>query len=493
MGRTVLIMVVLLTIVVGAIVLTINYEQAKLVDTLSDDNDMNLAKFISNTYAHNTIKDIRDAFVSGNSNLINNLTYYPSKYVDEPRSGLGKVLGIDNASIDVSIYNASFFPNYRQLEPGREWGVISIGRVNAAVCTTTVVYKRMPYSEFGFFTDNFPTDSYFGDGEVIDGPAYINGKLRVGTVETAPTADGKSKNAGNPHNIAKWFNWGSKRDAKKEYPADAGPLFTDLVYVTAKPNKDYQTYSGGGNLSSPANFINYYNGFVKEAPTYEYPKIAMPNDQFNIAQGLRNTALNPLLENKEWIDMYITLQENVIEIKKSYNEKVTTTSGRKTTTTTVKKTDTNTYPMNTMGQYNNLIYIGRNNIPVYVKGVLEGQLTIATEGTLYADGSIYYKSVKNNLAAFKQKCIDGEYEPLPNNDQSILGLLAAKRFVFKANAENRATDHPIVMANIFTKGMIEITEGQTYNNYTWGSKYPDGRHFIVYGSRVQGELQPGTF
>jgi len=492
MGRTVLIMVVLLTIVVGAIVMTINREQGKLVDTLSEDNDMNLAKFISNTYAHNTIKDIRDAFVSGNANLINSLTYYPAKYVDEPRTGLGKILGIDNAAINVSIYNANYFPNYRQLEPGREWGVISIGRVNAAICTTTVVYKRMPYSEFAFFSDDFPANVYFGDGEVIDGPAYINGKLKVGTTSALNT-EAKTKNAGNPHNIAKWFNWGSKRDKSREYPADAGPLFTDLVYITAKANKDYQTYVGGGNLSEPASFINYYNGYSKEAPTFEYPRISMPNDQFNIAQGLRDTALNPLLENKEWIDMYITFKEDIIEIKKSYYETVTTGSGWFATTKKEKRTDTDNYNMNSMGQYNNLIYIGRNNIPVYVKGILDGQLTIATEGTLYADGSIYYKSVKNNLNAFKQKCIDGEYEPLPNNDQSILGLLAAKKFTVLANTENKGTANPIVMANIFTKGQIEITQNQTYSNYPWGSKYPDGRHFIVYGSRIQGELQPGTF
>ena len=47
---------------------------------------------------------------------------------------------------------------------------------------------------------------------------------------------------------------------------------------------------------------------------------------------------------------------------------------------------------------------------------------------------------------------------LPNNDQSILGLLAAKKFTVLANTENKGTANPIVMANIFTKGQIEITQ-----------------------------------
>ncbi len=477
MGRTVLIMVVLLTIVVGAIIVTINKEQLKLVDTLSQDNDMNLAKFISNTYAHNTIKEVRDAYISNNATNINALTQktYPSAYTF-PSSGLGKVMGIDNASVKVSIYMSNF-PGPKPLEAGKEWGVVSIGRVNAAVCTTKAVYKRMPYSEFGFFTDNFPTGTYFGDGEVIDGPAYINGKLKVGTSEGSPTIESKNKNKGNPNNKGNHYGWYKKRSKTMEYPADAGPLFTDLVYVTAAVDTNgYQKYIGGDYLSQPTDFINYFNGFKAEAPIYKYPVISMPNNQFNISLALRTAALNPMSDNtKTWQYMYITLKDDVIEIKKTH------TGG----------TITENVNMSSMGSYNNLIYNSRSNVPVYVKGSLNGKLTIATEGIMYADGSIYYTSVKNNLEAFKAKCIAGEYTTLPNNDQSILGLLAATKFVLQANTTNKNTTNPIIMANIFTKGMIEITEGQVYSNYTWPND--DGRHFIVYGSRVQGLLQPGTF
>jgi hypothetical protein len=501
MGRTVLIMVVLLTIVVGAIIVTINKEQLKLVDTLSQDNDMNLAKFISNTYAHNTVKDIRDAYISGKSEAINKLVFSPSLYKNQPQSGLTKILGIDNASIKVSIYNAQNFPGPKQLEPGKEWGVVSIGRVNSAVCTTKVVYKRMPYSEFGFFTDNFPTNVYFGDGEVIDGPAYINGKLQVGTntnTQKMFSAATKEKNANNPNNKCHHYGWYKKRSTIKEYPADAGPLFTDLVYVTAKIDTNgYTKYIGGGDLSNPSDFITYYNGFRAEAPTFDYPVISMPNNQFNISTSLRTAALNPLSDGtKTWVSMYITLKDDVIEIKKNYLETVTIQyyekKKLKTKTEEVEKSDIQSINMSSMTSYNNLIY-NASTVPVYVKGSLNGKLTIATEGTMYADGSIIYTSVKNNLEAFKAKCIEGEYQALPNNDQSILGLLAAQKFVLQANATNTGTANPIVMANIFTKGMIEITEGQDYSKYSWNGYGEDGRHFIVYGSRVQGILQPGTF
>ncbi|MBP7563673.1 MAG: hypothetical protein KA886_07775 [Candidatus Cloacimonetes bacterium] len=481
MGRTILMMVILLTIVVGTIIVTINKEQLKLVDTLSQDNDMNLAKFISNTYAHNTVKDIRDAYISGKSEAINKLVFSPSLYKNQPQSGLTKILGIDNASIKVSIYNAQNFPGPKPLEAGKEWGVVSIGRVNSAVCTTKVVYKRMPYSEFGFFTDNFPTNVYFGDGEVIDGPAYINGKLRVGTSEGSPTVDAKNKNKGNPNNKGNHYGWYKKRSKTLEYPADAGPVFTDLVYITAKVDTNgYQKYIGGVNLSQPADFINYYNGFKAEAPTFDYPVISMPNNQFNISTALRSAALNPMSDGtKNWQYMYITLKDDVIEIKRTHRK----SNG-------YLETFTDNINMSSMNSYNNLIY-NASTVPVYVKGSLNGKLTIATEGTMYADGSIIYTSVKNNLEAFKAKCIAGEYEALPNNDQSILGLLAATKFVVQANTTNKGTTNPIVMANIFTKGMIEITEGQNYNNYPWSTD--EGRHFIVYGSRVQGLLQPGTF
>jgi len=138
MGRTILLMVCLFTLIAGSIIFTINHEQSKLVNTLSEDNDMNLAKFISNTYAHNTVKDIRDSFKKGRIDI----NIYPSKHVKIKDS---KILDIDNASIDVEIHNQGLF-NGKQLKANKEWGVISIGKVNSFICTTRVIYKKMPYS-----------------------------------------------------------------------------------------------------------------------------------------------------------------------------------------------------------------------------------------------------------------------------------------------------------------------------------------------------------
>ncbi len=175
MGRTILLMVCLFTLIAGSIIFTINHEQSKLVNTLSEDNDMNLAKFISNTYAHNTVKDIRDSFEKGRIDIFNQLNIYPSKHVKIKDS---KILDIDNASIDVEIHNQGLF-NGKQLKANKEWGVISIGKVNSFICTTRVIYKKMPYSQFALFVDQFPPNVFFGDGQIIDGFVYINGKLKV--------------------------------------------------------------------------------------------------------------------------------------------------------------------------------------------------------------------------------------------------------------------------------------------------------------------------
>jgi hypothetical protein len=43
----------------------------------------------------------------------------------------------------------------------------------------------MPYSEYTLFVNSFPTNSYFGNGEVFNGPLYIDGNLGIGQVPGA--------------------------------------------------------------------------------------------------------------------------------------------------------------------------------------------------------------------------------------------------------------------------------------------------------------------
>lgn len=493
MGRTILLMVCLFTLIAGSIIFTINHEQSKLVNTLSEDNDMKLAKFISNTYAHNTVKDIRDSFEKGRIDIFNQLNIYPSKHVKIKDS---KILDIDNASIDVEIHNQGLF-NGKQLKANKEWGVISIGKVNSFICTTRVIYKKMPYSQFALFVDQFPPNVFFGDGQIIDGFVYINGKLKVGTNSTLSNQN-KIKNKDNPINIAKWFTWGKNRNKSKQYPADASVVFTDLVYITEQINqKDYLTYKTGGDLSYPKDFIYYFNGFTKEAPFYGYPKISMPNDQFNIPLNILDSSLNPIIDkSKDWIKVEISLIDQFVQIRSFYEQIITISSkdwlGRTVTNKVIQiKSILNLIQLKSLYKNNNLIYINNSKVDVEVKGSLKGQLTIATEGKIYITDDIIYSSIKNNLGQFKDACIRNIYQQLPQNDDSILGLLGAKGITIKANTVNRSKQAILVMANLFTKQMIQITQDQNYNNYKWVGNEP--KYFIVYGSRVQGKLQPGTY
>ncbi len=173
MGRTVLLLLMLLTIISGGIIISINNEQIRLAESLSDSNDENLAKFISNTYAHNTIKDIRGKFLFSKTDI--NLKYFPESYTNSKN-----ILNIENSKVVVYIYKNEL-PKYGKLITNKEWGIMSIGIVNSSVCTTRAVYKKMPFSEFGLYSNSFPNNTYFGDGEVIDGPVYINGNLGIGT------------------------------------------------------------------------------------------------------------------------------------------------------------------------------------------------------------------------------------------------------------------------------------------------------------------------
>lgn len=463
MGRTIFILVLLLTAVVGTIVVTINKEQVKLAQGLSDDEDMKNAKFIANTYAHNAIKDIRDKFIYGKTV---NLIYSTEGDYKNAKN----VLKIGNSTVRTILYKSEL-PNVKKLEANQEWGIMTIAKVNAAICTTRTIYKKMPFSEFGLFTNSFPNNVYFGDGELLDGPVYINGNIGIGTAMKLQKWTTK-KEHWNIYNNGNHYGWYKLRKDGYEYPENAGPIFTDLVYVTGPIDKLY---------SYPKDFIYYFTGFRGGAPVFSYPVITMPSTEFNIDAGVIASALKLNNYNGKAYQ-YVFLNGEYIRL--SQDE--------------IEDADPNKDPylkISTLQSNNFLLYNPNKNLEIFVKGNLEGRLTIATEGRLTAIGSIWYSTALANKAQYISNGISGIYKPLPDNDTSMLGLMANGDFLVKANTENRSTNDIMIMGNVYTKGELIITEGQKYSNYPWtlsNGKYIP-RHFIVYGGRTQGKLQPGTF
>jgi len=431
MGRTVFIMIILFIVIVGTVIVSVNHKQVNLSTGLSDDNDMKLAKFISNTYAHNTIKDIRSKFID-KANIT--LLFDPTAYKNEK-----EVLEIANSKAMVYIYTDSL-PGVKMLNPNQEWGVMSIGIVNAAVCTTRTIYKRMPFSEFGLFANSFP-NSYYGDGEVLDGPVYVNGVLGVGTAK-------------------KYNSW------TRKYPEDAGPIFTDLVYVT-------QTVK-----YTPTDFGKYFKGYKGGDPILNHDVITMPSSNFDLGTSVINKAYQLSKNGTNY--SYIFLRGNYLKLSTDANEN--------SNDVIVKAAD--------LKKNNaNIIYNNNASNTVHVKGFINFPLTIATVGYLYADSSIVYQEVyKNNQ--FLQNCINGVFPPLNSANTNALGLMGHKGFIVNKNAEPSNYD-VLITANIFTNGELTIVEGGL-GQWKWDvydKKLKDyiPRHFIVYGSRTQGSLQSATY
>lgn len=431
MGRTVFIMIILFVVIVGAIIVSVNHKQVNLSTGLADDNDMKLAKFISNTYAHNTIKDIRAKFIDKASI---SLIFDPSSYKNEKN-----VLDINNSKAVVYIYTDSL-PGVKSLNINQEWGVMSIGTVNAAVCTTRTIYKKMPFSEFGLFANSFP-NSYYGDGEVLDGPVYVNGILGVGTAKS-------------------YNSW------KKSYPADAGPVFTDLVYVT------------GSVKYTPSDFGKYFKGYKGGDPIMNHEVITMPSSSFDLGTAVINKAY-PLSHDGSNFS-YVFLRGNYLKLSKDSYES--------SDDVVIKATDLKKNNGNII--YNNNAY---NNI--HVRGFINFPLTLATVGYMYADSSIVYQEVYKNQT-FLDNCIKGVFPPLSATNLNALGLMAYKGFIVNKNAEPYNYD-VLITANVFTNGQLTIIDGGIgqwkWDRYSTKTKDYIPRHFIVYGSRTQGSLQSATY
>lgn len=432
MGKTVIIMVALIIVVVGTIIVSINSAQLNLSSDLSGDNDMKLAKFISNTYAHNAVKDIRTKFING-SNIT--LIYAPSKYKQE-----SDVLNIANSEATVYVYTDSL-PGIKHLVFNEEWGVISIGRVNASVCTTKTVYKRMPFAEFGLFTNSFPNNSYYGDGESLDGPVYVNGYLGIGTSQK--------------------YN-----SAKKDYPENSGPVFTDIVFVT-------QTIK-----YTPTDFSKYFKGFKGGTPITKHEVITMPVKNSKLDLGFDLTQTYQLTSGSNTYS-YIFLRGENIKLSKNSIE---------------NDADDIKMKVSDLKSKGYILYNSNASKQVRIRGFLKGRLSIVSEGDMYADSSIVYQSVyKNN--DFIDKCTKSIFLPLPNNDNSMLGLMCNGNFIVSNNCEP-TNYNVLITANILSNKQITIIEtGMGTYMWNWNNKTKEytPRHFLCYGGRTQNTLQSATY
>ncbi len=431
MGKTVLIMVALVVVIVGTIIVSINSAQLKLTTNLGDDNDMKLAKFISNTYAHNAVKDIRTKYING-SNIT--ITLSPNKYKQE-----SDVLNIANSAATVYVYTDSI-PGIKHLVFNEEWGVMSIGRVNAAVCTTKTVYKRMPFAEFGLFANSFP-NSYYGDGELIDGPVYVNGYLGVGT-----------------------FNKYSS--SLKDYPKNSGPIFTDILFVTKTINY------------TPKDFGKYFKGYTGGTPITNHDIISMPvkNNKLDLGFDLSKT-FSLTFNGKTYCYIFL----------RGENLKLSTNSIE-------NDADDVKMKISDLKSKGYILYNDNPSKQIRVKGFLKGNLSIVTEGNLYADSSLVYQSVYKNQK-FIDKCVAAEYMALPDKDKSMLGLMCNGNFIVSNNCEPY-NYNVLITANVLSNKEITIIETGMgtykwdYNNKT-KEYFP--RHFIVYGGRTQNSLQAQTY
>ncbi len=431
MGKTVLISLGLMLFIAGLIIVAINSDELRLVTGLGNDSDTKLAKFISNTYAHNTVKDIRSLYIDQASLII---ALSPTYYVQD-----SNIFEIANSEVKVMVYTDSL-PGIKKLMPNKEWGVMSIGRVNAAICTTKTVYKRMPFTEFSLFTNSFP-NSYYGDGELIDGPVYVNGFLGVGT-----------------------FNKYSS--TLKGFPLNSGPIFTDIIFVTKSVSY------------SPKEFANYFKGYKGGQPIINHPIIAMPTRSNKLDLNYDLSKTYQLTSGGNTYG-YIFLRGEYLRLSIDNIE---------------NNGDDKVIKISDLAEKSNILYNSNAQKDIRVKGFIKGKLSIITEGNLYADSSIVYQSLYKNQA-FIDKCIKGEYIPLPSGDNSLLGLFCNGNFVVSDKCEPN-NYNVLITGNILSNKQITIIEtGMGVYMWLWNNqtKEYNPRHFIVYGGRTQNTMQAQTY
>lgn len=208
MGKTVLIMIILLTIIIGTMFVSLNNKQIQLAQQLAQETLYLQSVHISESGIYQVVSKITDMPID-------------KKYTQ----------------IKQSLYDIGDSQRYLQIEKDSEYkySVLSIGRVQSHICSTFVIIKRMPYTQYTLFVNSFPSSSYCGNGQSFSGSVYVNGNLNIGQIP--------------------------------------GPIFYDNVYCTG-----IIKYTQGASQRN-------YKGFKKGV--YEkFPLLNMPTD--NTKLGLSN-------------------------------------------------------------------------------------------------------------------------------------------------------------------------------------------------------------
>ncbi len=378
-------MVILLTIVVGTFIININRQQIKMTTNLSIDYNMQQATLLSQSGiyygAKKTIATNINSFEQLNVKNINN---------------------IQNSIRDLYFTKLN---NY-------QYEIKSIAKVYDSKCSTYAVVRRMPYSQYALFVNTFPSNSYYGTGQIFNGPIYVNGSLGIGQIP--------------------------------------GPIFYDNVYCT----KEVKYY----NNTSKKNFKGFKSDLYQN---YDY--LNMPSDKTKLGLSSKiNQAYN------------IDNVKNII----LNNDKVLLTY--KNNTAAAVEIDKLKLPF---------LYKSINQ-PIYIKGVLDRELTIGTQGIVYIVDNIMYKDINYD----KQQLYS-----LDQSSNSLLTIMSNENIIIHESANLNTintTYNVVVCANLFTTKSIIVNQ----NDFQWigtnlgGGKYSKKiRKFIVFGSRTQNTMDSKTY
>ena len=470
MGRTALIMVFAFIITTGIIFTSLMSSQEKAIDKIVQDTYLKHAKHIANTFAHESLVNFRNHYVNDiNHKVLMGYTYdlttntYGTELVNLDNKNhmvimtLNKeddVLDIAGSKAKVIVNKENYIPyctitdkfltsEARTLIEG-EFAVTSFGTIDTPDGTnykavTQIVYKRIPFSEYVLFIDEFTEDLAFGPGENFQGPVHSNSYFRV--TGTATTSS---------------YN---------------GPTFEDIVTAHNFINFGFKNNSPRVINSGIRVRNSFSMGFNEKVP-----KINLPATNQNL--GLPNNASTAYNLDTNGNYQIIILDHDKIKLyKRNHNQEI---HANYVGNYNAKK-DEKIINLSDLSNYGMILYSGNNDLIVHGKLHEDYPLTIATEKRIWLHGDISYSRKTNG-------------QPYPLNHfynfnnykdmKSMLGLIAGGDIIVGPHNDNKK--HLTIMANLIsTNGRLVVPQQGNSNFNYWGGLY----NLTIVGSRTQKDLQ----
>lgn len=194
-----------------------------------------------------------------------------------------------NAELEVFTYsdytnNDPNIPSNHDIEDWDQYTVllVSTAETQQAKAVTEVAVTKHSFSKYTYFTDYEPSNIYFFDDDVLDGPVHTNGQLRIagsptfkGFVSSPNMWEGHSSYDNDPEfEAGSYFNsqeiempGSDKLQLLKDEGMNGGLTFNNEISVEFNNNGTVDIAERqGNNWQSPVNYdLDNYNGVISSS------------------------------------------------------------------------------------------------------------------------------------------------------------------------------------------------------------------------------------